>query len=151
MRRYLMVVAVIFMLAASLQAAKQVKQAKKAAPPAITSAMQLTEELQKKGIKGSESSDGILPKLLAVLGLRQYREITDHNYSVQIYDFKSVSGFNLADAIFHFYDMLSDDEVYKSRPYIICLDFENEESHKKILEALKVIIPEIKEAGEKEF
>jgi hypothetical protein len=148
MKKYLIAIAVIFTLAASLQA---VKQAKKEVLPVITSAMQLTEALQKKGVTGSESEAGILPKILVLLGLKQFRQITGHNYSVQIYDFKSASGFNMADSIFHFYDMLSDDEVYKSRPFLICVDFPNEEIHKKILEALKALIPDIKTAGEKEF
>ncbi len=141
----------VLVFAASLPAAKQAKTAKKAAPPVITTAIGLAEELQKRGITGRESSDGILPKLLTLLGLRQFRAITGHDYSVKIYDFKSASGFNAADSIFHFYDMLSDDEVYKSRPYIICINFENEEAHKKMLAAIREIMPEIKEAGQKEY
>jgi hypothetical protein len=141
----------VFLFATALQAAKQEKQGKKAAPPVINTAIRLAEELQKRGITGKETGEGVLPKIFTLLGLRQYRGIAGHDYSVGIYDFKSASGFTIADGILHFYDMLSDDAVYKSRPYIICVNYENEEVHKKILAVLRQIIPEIKEAGEKEF
>jgi hypothetical protein len=151
MKKYIAAIAVLVVSAASLQAAKKEKQGNKEAPPVITSVMQLAEALQKRGITGSESTDGIMPKFMQLFGLRQFREISGHNFSVQIYDFKSASGFNAADGIFHLYDMLSDDEVYKSRPFIICVDYPNEETHRKIYDALKALIPDIKIAGEKEY
>jgi hypothetical protein len=124
---------------------------KKAAPPVITSAMQLAEELQKRGVTGSETDSGVIQKIFIVLGLRQSRGISSHEYSVQIYDFKSAAGFNIAVWIFHVFTLLSDDEVYKSRPYIVAVNFQNRENLEKVTAALKEIIPDIKDVKEKEF
>lgn len=152
MKKITAILAVIFMLALSAGLKAAPAAAKTGVkPPAITSAMMFAEEFQKSGVTGKETSEGILPKIMGILGLRQYREITGHDFSVQIWDFKSTTGFNIADVMFHFFDMLTDVEVYKSRPYIVQIDFESKESHDMIIKSLKKIMPDIKEAGTKEF
>ncbi|HRU39876.1 MAG TPA: hypothetical protein P5511_08370, partial [Candidatus Goldiibacteriota bacterium] len=94
-------------------------EAKPSARPVITNAMQLIEEMQKAGIKGSETETGLIPKMFTIAGLRQYRAINGEGFTLEVWDFKSASGFDFAVKIFQAVTLVSDTEAYKARPYII--------------------------------
>jgi hypothetical protein len=151
MKKITVILPVIILLCAFSQALLAARQAKPEAVLVIKNVTMFAEEFQKNGVTGSETSDGVLPNVFKLIGLREFREITGHDYSVQIWDFKSAAGFNIADTIFHFYDLLSDAEIYKSRPFIIHINYNNEQARIKTVNSLKKIIPGIKEAGTKEY
>lgn len=143
----------IFFAAVTLYAAKPAKPVpvKQPAPPVITSAVMLAEELQKRGVKGEEEGTGVLPSIFGLIGLRQYRKISGDMFYVQVYDFKSSWGFNVVDAVYRVYGMFTSVETFKSRPYIIVISSKSGSMQKKISETLKKIIPDVKEAGSREY
>ncbi len=151
MKKAIIALFVLLVSAGFVYAAKKTKTIKKPGPIIITSALQVIEELEKRGITGIEAEMGIVPKAFRVLSLRDYRGIVNHNYSVAVWDYRNAAGFNIAVKLFQMLTFLSDTEVYKRRPFIISVEFEDKAEFDRILAKLKEFLPDIKEIGAKEY
>lgn len=117
----------------------------------IKKAQDIVEYLERQGFKGVEIKEGILSKIFKVISLRDYKGLYNiKKYSVAIWDFEKSYGYNIAVNLFQMLTLLSDTTVYKERPYIISIEGDKQEQ-KKIVDKLKIVLPNLMEIGEKEY
>ena len=124
------------------------KEKKKVEP--ITYASQVIEGLAKHGIKGEPAKEGALAKMLKIVGLIEYSGTVADTYTVAAWKFDSSFGFGIANKLFQMLTLLSDTYVYKEMPIIISIETDTKEDFEKVIKKLKIIMPHIREIGEKD-
>jgi hypothetical protein len=151
MKKILIALSVLLLVPVFVNAAKTAKEEKKPAVVVITRAGQVIEELEKRGITGKEGESGVLQDVFKVLSLREYKSIVgDADFTVAVWDYSSTLGFDIAVKLFQALTLVTDKQVYKSRPYIISLSGDKANVGKIVLK-LKEILPSLREIGEKEY
>jgi hypothetical protein len=151
MRKILMAAIAAVICCSAVFASKATPEEKKAGPPVITSAGQIIEELEKRGVSGEEADGGLLSNILKALKLRGFKSIEANGCTMEVYDFQTGDGFNIAVKIFQGITMVTKISVYKSRPYIISFKIKSMEGFGKLTEKLKEVMPYIQDIGAKEY